>query len=264
MNDRAPRESSTEWRETLLGTSRQLHRMRGIFRHIPSDPRCKVCLSPHGGIGGPVLSALGYGRYPPNPQLCNACFRTASKHPGGAEVEMTALFADIRGSTGLAETMAATEYSAAVDAYVRSVSRAVREPGGLVDKLLGDGVMALFIPGFVSGGEHAASAVAAARAILGEVTLPVGIGIHTGDAWAGFVGGVEDVLDFTALGDAVNVASRLNSEAGPGELILSSATATAARLDTTGMEARRLELRGRSEPLDAWAEQVPAAVPSAS
>jgi adenylate cyclase len=264
MSDETPRETNMEWRETLLGTSRELHRYRRIFRHIPSEPRCKMCLSPQGGIGGPVMSALGYGRYPANPQLCNSCFRSAKKHPGGAEVEMTALFADIRGSTRLAETMAATEYSAAVDAYVRSVSRAVREPGGLVDKLLGDGVMALFIPGFVTGGEHAASAVAAARAILREVSLPVGIGIHTGDAWAGFVGGVEDVLDFTALGDAVNVASRLNSEAGPGELVVSSATAAAARLDTTQMEARRLELRGRSEPLDAWSERVEGAVATAS
>ncbi|HVM25430.1 MAG TPA: adenylate/guanylate cyclase domain-containing protein [Candidatus Limnocylindrales bacterium] len=256
MSDDDRRVSNAEWRDTLLGTSTQLTRYRRVFRHIPSDPRCKMCLSPQGGIGAPVMSALGYGRYPANPQLCNSCFREAEKHPGGAEIEMTALFADIRGSTGLAETMSSAEYSTAVDGYVRTASRAIREPGGLVDKLLGDGVMALFIPGFVDSGDHAGAAVAAARAILRSVRLPIGIGVHTGEAWVGFVGGVADVVDFTALGDAVNVAARLGSEAGAGELLMSASTATGAKVDTAGLEERRLELRGRAEPLDAWAETV--------
>jgi hypothetical protein len=146
VSEQEERFSNPEWRDTLLGRSPELMRYRRIFRHIPSEPRCKMCLSPQGGIGAPIMNVLGYGRYPPNPQLCNSCFRQAQKHPGGAEVEVTALFADIRGSTGLAERMSAVDYSASVDNYVRTVSRAVREPGGLVDKLLGDGVMALFSP----------------------------------------------------------------------------------------------------------------------
>lgn len=245
-----------EWRETLLGTSGTLHRMRRIFQRIPSDPRCKVCHSPQAGIGGPVMSLLGFGRYPPNPQLCNSCFRSAQKHPGGAEIAMTALFADIRGSTGLAERMSPTEYSAAVVEYVRVASGAIREGGGLVDKLLGDGLMALYIPGFIPGGDHAGAAVHAARAILRGVSLPVGVGVHTGVAWAGFVAGPDGVMDFTALGDAVNVASRLGSEAGAGELLMSDETARGAGIGTDALTARRLELRGRSEPLDAWAEAV--------
>jgi adenylate cyclase len=256
MTGEARHQEDPEWRDTLLGTSRTLHRMRGIFGRIPSDPRCKVCHSPQAGLGGPVMSVLGFGRYPPNPQLCNSCFRNAQKHPGGAEVEMTALFADIRGSTGMAERMSASAYSAAVADYVRVASVAVRAEGGLVDKLLGDGVMALYIPGFVPGGDHASAALTAARAILHGVTVPVGIGVHTGIAWVGFVAGADGVMDFTALGDAVNVASRLGSEAAAGEILMSSATATAAGLGTEGLEARRLELRGRTEPLDALSERV--------
>jgi adenylate cyclase len=263
MSDRADRVSNPEWREILMGEGSELARMRRIFRRVPSDPRCKMCLSPQGGIGGPIMDLLGYGRYPPNPQLCNSCFRQSEKHPGGAEIEITALFADIRGSTGLAETMSPAEYSAAVNDYVRAASRAIREPNGLVDKLLGDGIMALFIPGFV-GGDHAAAGVKAARAILGAVSVPVGIGVHTGEAWVGFVGGTDEVRDFTALGDAVNVASRLGSEAGPGELLLSASAVDRAGLTTDGLEPRRLELRGRSEPLDAWAERVEAATTPAS
>jgi adenylate cyclase len=247
--------NNPEWRDTLLGIHPALARMRRLFRHIPSDPRCKMCLSPQGGIGGPIANLFGFGRYPRNPQLCNSCFRSAQKHPGGATIEMTALFADIRGSTGLAERIGTTAYSTAVAEYVRVASEAIRGPGGIVDKLLGDGVMALFIPGF-AGADHAAKAVEAARTILREVSLPVGVGIHTGPAWVGFVGGVQDVLDFTALGDAVNVASRLGSDAQAGEILMSAATGASAGLATVDMDARRLELRGRSEPLDILSERV--------
>ena len=243
------------WRDTLLGIHPDLVRLRRLMRHLPSDPRCKMCLSPQGGIFGPVVNILGFGRYPRNPQLCNSCFRSAKKHPGGATIEITALFADIRGSTGLAERIGASAYSAAVTDYVRIASEAIRRPGGLVDKLLGDGVMALFIPGF-AGADHAAKAIEAARTILRDVSLPVGVGVHTGPAWVGFVGGVQDVLDFTALGDAVNVASRLGSEAAAGEILLSDATAAGAQIATDGLQPRHLDLRGRAEPLDAWSEVV--------
>ncbi len=249
------RVSTEAWRMILMGEHPDMLRERKLFRHIPSDPRCKMCLAPWGGLGGPIMRLFGYGRYPPNPQLCNSCYRQSEKHPGGAEIEITALFADIRGSTGLAETMAPAEYSTAVNEYVRVASHVIREPNGLVDRLLGDGIMALFIPGFV-GGAHASVAVDAARSILRAVNLPVGVGLHTGPAWVGFVGGVDEVRDFTALGDAVNVASRLGSEAAAGELLMSAATAAAAALDTGELERRRLELRGRSEPLDTWAERV--------
>lgn len=259
----APRETNENWRDLLLGTHPDIARMRRVFRHIPTDPRCKMCLSPYAGIGGAIVQFFGFGRYPRNPQLCNNCFRSAEKHPGGAEIEISTLFADIRGSTAMAETLSAAAYSSAVGDYVRVASKAIREPGGIVDKLLGDGIMALFIPGFV-GGDHAAKAVNAARSILRDVSLPVGIGVHTGPAWVGFVGGVNDVMDFTALGDAVNVASRLGSDAAAGEILLSVATADAAHIDSAGLERRTIEVRGRTDAIEVVAERVtPAAAPAA-
>lgn len=249
------RQTHQKWRDLLSGTTTDLIWTRRLLRHIPSEPRCKLCLSPQAGIGAPLVALFGFGRYPRNPQLCNNCFRMAQRWPGGAEIEITALFADVRGSTGLAETSSPVEYSTAVESYVRTASRAVRGPGGIVEKLLGDGVMALFIPALVGGGT-AAPAIAAARGMLREVTLPVGIGIHTGPAWVGFVGGIEEVLEFTALGDAVNVASRLGSEAAAGEILISDTTAAGAEIATDGLEARSLELRGRSEPVEAWVEVV--------
>jgi len=88
------RVSTEDWRMILMGEHPDMRRERRVFRHIPSDPRCKMCLAPQGGIGGPIMRLLGYGRYPPNPQLCNSCYRQSVKHPGGAEIEITALFAD--------------------------------------------------------------------------------------------------------------------------------------------------------------------------
>jgi adenylate cyclase len=251
--------ANQDLRDALLGIHPRLQQMRRIFKHIPSDPRCKMCLSPQGGIGGPIVAKLGFGRYPRNPQLCNSCFRFWEHRRGGAEIEITALFADIRGSTGLAERMSAGAYSAAVADYVDVASREIRATGGIVDKLLGDGVMALFIPAFV-GGDHADAAVRASRAILRSVRVPVGIGVHTGDTWVGFIGSIDGVLDFTALGDPVNVAARLGSEAGAGELIISARTASSAGIDTTGLERRQLELRGRAEPVETWSERIEPAV----
>jgi adenylate cyclase len=249
-------ESNPQWQALLMGTHPGLRWARRMFKVVPATQHCKVCGSPQDGIGGPLMRLAGFGRYPRNPQLCNNCFRMSQRWPGGADIEVTSMFADIRGSTGMAESMPAVAYSAHVDDYVRAASRAIRAQGGIVQKLLGDGVLALFIPA-LSGGNTSTAALTAARRILGEVSLPVGIGVHTGPAWVGFVGGVDEVLDFTALGDSVNVASRLGSEAAAGELLMSASTAAAARVDTNRLTGRRLELRGRTEPLDAWVERVP-------
>jgi adenylate cyclase len=255
--------TNEEFKQTLLGTHPDLVRTRRVMRHLPSDPRCKVCLAPQGGIGGPIVQAFGFGRYPRNPQLCNNCYRQAVRHPGGAELEISVVFADVRGSTGLAERVGPVEFSRLLDGFYRAASTAVRRPGGVVDRLLGDGIMALFIPGFVPGGDHAGAAVTAAREILGAVDLPVGAGAHTGEAWVGFVGGENEILEFTALGDAVNTASRMGSAASAGELLISDTAARGSRTPTESLEGRRLELRGRVEPLDAWAEQVaPAPTPA--
>jgi adenylate cyclase len=115
-------------------------------------------------------------------------------------------------------------------------------------------VVGLFLP-VLAGQDHAAHAIDAAADLMratGHGTpagpwIPVGAGIHTGLAYVGTVG--DTVTDFTALGDSVNVTARLASAAGPGEILVSSTSATAAGLDD-GLELRTLTLRGRTEPLD--------------
>jgi adenylate cyclase len=184
--------------------------------------------------------------------MCRQCAGSLAKHPGGAEIELSVLFADIRDSTRVAETLTPTRYRDLLQRFYRAASEAITSHDGIVDKFLGDGVMALFIPAFAGEG-HAGRAVDAARALrqrtdaLPEPRLPVGIGVHTGTAFVGALG-TEDELDFSALGDAVNVAARLGSEATASHILVSEAAARGAGLPLA-TEPRSLQLKGRSEPL---------------
>jgi adenylate cyclase len=204
-----------------------------------------------------VVRLIGFGQADLNRRLCSGCFRSLRKKPGGAEIEVSLLFADVRGSTALAEHASPQEFSALMARFYGTAAHVVDHSDGIVDKFVGDEVVALFIPG-VAGSDHAARAVAAAEELLrqtgndgGDPWIPVGAGVHTGIAYVGTVG-EGDARDFTALGDPVNIAARLASAAGPGEILVSSAAATAAKLDTSGLVPRALELRGRDEPVDAW------------
>jgi adenylate cyclase len=84
-----------------------------------------------------------------------------------------------------------------------------------------------------------------------EPWIPVGAGVHTGKSFVGTVG-EGDARDFTALGDTVNTAARLTGLAGAGEILISTEAATAGALETTGLERRTLELRGKDQTVDAW------------
>jgi adenylate cyclase len=226
-----------------------------LFRHLPSDPRCKVCAAPYRGPFGRIMRAMGYGALAKNPQLCNRCFSSLSKSPGGAEVELTVLFADVRGSTAMAEQVTASAFSSLLTEFYRMVTDAVQAEDGLIDKFLGDGVMALFIPSFTDG-SHARHGLAAAQRIQEEARLPVGVGLNTGSAFTGFIGPTSDVSTFSAVGDAVNVAHRLGEAATAGELLISAKTAAQAGLVADGgspaWTMRSLSVKGREEPVETW------------
>jgi adenylate cyclase len=242
---------TSQWRALLTGEDPSLYRVRRLWRRVPSAPRCKVCASPFHGFGGAVARVFWHGPARGNPLLCKACFGQISKHPGGAELEISVVFADVRGSTGLAERSSASEFRGLIQAYYRSAAAAVDANDGIVDKFLGDGVMPLFIP-VISGENHALRAINAGRAILAAIEhdglarkgLKVGAGVHTGEAFVGAVGSDEKV-DFTALGDTVNVAARLGGMAGAGELLVSLVAWD--RADLGPPPARReVEIAGRS------------------
>ena len=249
MSDEDP--ATAQWRRLLTGEDPSLLKVRRMWRRVPAAPRCKVCASPFHGIGGGVARLFWHGPMPENPLLCKACFGQLSKTPGGAEVEISVLFADVRGSTALAERSSASQFGALIQAYYKLASAAIDTNGGIIDKFLGDGVMALFIP-VISGENHAGRAINAGRAILAAVEregladrgLMVGAGVHTGDAFVGVVGTAEKI-DFTALGDTVNIAARLGGLAGPGELLVSRAAWDRAGLGVPPSE-REVDIAGRT------------------
>jgi adenylate cyclase len=203
------------------------------------------------------MRAVGFGPSRLNRRLCRACFGSIEKQPGGAEVEISLLFADVRGSTRLAERTSPQEFSRLMARYYGTAASVVDNWDGLVDKFVGDEVVALFIPGF-AGGDHAAKAVSAARELLratgndgDDPWVAVGAAVHTGSPFVGSVG-EGDARDFTAVGDAVNMTARLASSAAAGEILVSVAAADASQLATTELEMRTLTLRGREEPAEVW------------
>jgi adenylate cyclase len=230
------------------------------FRWLPSGRhRCPLCYAPYSKPFGPVVGRLGFGRSARYPQLCNPCFRDLSAAPGGAEVSITVLFADVRGSTAIAERTSPSEFSALLQGFYALVTDAVQAEAGVIDKFLGDGVMALFIPSFTER-HDAAHALAAARRILAETHLPIGIGVNTGPAFTGFIGATAEVAGFSAVGDAVNVTHRLGGEAAAGELLVSAETLAQAGFDpTTSGEPwleRELSVKGRDQAVRAWSLRI--------
>jgi len=235
---------------------------RALFRHLPSEPRCKWCYAPYGKPFGPILGRLGFGRWEKNPTLCATCMHVMEEHQGGAEVELAVMFADLRGSTELAATMSPSEYTRLLNVYYGIAGAAVQAHGGIVDKYLGDGVLALLLRGYCDR-EPAAVAVEAATRILEKVShrrdlpgdagsLPVGIGVHYGVAYVGIVGQAGQPTNFTALGDAVNVSERVSSAATAGELLVSEAAMSKLEKRPDGAESRELTLKGVAEPVAAW------------
>jgi adenylate cyclase len=240
------------------------HALRWVARLLPSSPRCRICYYPFRGIGGALARTLL--RVEPsrmNPQLCNVCERTAEAFPGGAEIETSLLFADVRGSTTLAERMSAGEFSRLISRFYDAAVTVLVDHNALVEKLLGDEVTGFFVPG-IAGPQHARVAVEAGLAILratghGDPNgpwVPVGVGVHTGPTFVGAVRAETGQSDIVVLGDVANVGARLASLAGPGEVLVSEAARAAASLSAEGLQSRALQLKGRTEPVTTWALRV--------
>jgi len=233
-----------------------IRRARRFLSLIPSSPRCKLCNAPFKGIGGSLMHMLGRDQSRYNPRYCEPCAQF--ENPGGAEVVLTMLFADVRGSTRLAEKMSPLEFSRLVNRFYAVATDVLIRTDAMVDRLVGDEVIGLYLPG-MAGQEHPRKAITAAQNLLEQTGhrdsngpwIPVGIGVHTGLAYVGVVGGGDDgPTDFTALGDNVNITARLASQASPGEVLISDAAYTASNLNLENIERQNMELKGKSELTD--------------
>ena len=157
---------------------------RGILRHIPSNPRCKLCASPFAGPGAPFMRMIDRGPWAKSPNICGFCFKQLEKSRGGAEIELSLLFADVRGSTGLAESMGAEAFRRLLERFYHRATDVLLARDAILDKFVGDEVVALFIPA-LAGTEHPRRAVDAARDLLkvtGHGRAPRSVGRHSASA----------------------------------------------------------------------------------
>ena len=259
--------SAEEWWYSLLTDNNPPlpgRQLRHLLRWVPSGPRCKFCNAPYHGVGGPVMRLLGKGPSRLTPQLCRQCEGFANEFLGGTEIELTMLFADVRGSTPLAELLGPAKFSRLISRFFAVAGDVLIKHKAMVDKLVGDQATGLFVPGF-AGSQHRQAALDAAKELLhatghGDADgpwIPIGIGIHTGVAFVGSVGSEGAAKDVTVLGDPANVAARLSSRAAAGEILITHEAASET-LDTENLETRELELKGKSQPVGVyvWKQRV--------
>jgi len=182
---------------------------------------------------------------------------------GGANQEVSILFADIRGFTSLSETLPPERIVEILNEYFTRVADVIFDHGGTLDKFLGDGLMAVFGAPF-SKGDDAVNAVKAAlaiQALMFELNrdaktrdwpeLRVGCGVNTGIVTAGNIGSPKRI-DYTVIGDAVNVSSRLCSNAKPGQVLISESTRNMVKGSFELKPLEPLKVKGKTLPLSVY------------
>jgi len=234
--------------------------IKPIFRRLPADPRCKICYIPFAGFGGFISRhLLNVKPSRMNPHVCDVCERFAERYPGGTELEVSILFADIRGSTPLAERMQNREFTELIQRFYEAGIRALYANSAFIEKFAGDGLSAFFTPS-LAGSNHALTAIKAAKEIL-RVTghgkgktpwIPVGIGVNTGVAYVGSINAERGRTDITMLGDVVNTTARLGSLSEAGEVLVGQRAMEMSGLSMEDHGSRSVSLKGKEEPVTAW------------
>lgn len=267
-----------EWHDFLSGTHPHL-RDKSPLRFIPSNPRCKLCKAPFGAPGAAILRRFGFAPWDKNPKICGRCFKGLEIHAkacpgpledreiGGAEVQVSMLFADVRGSSKLAREMPVLDFTRLMNRFYRVSSEVLFEADGIIEKFVGDEVVALFLP-FLAGSDHTRRAVEAAEGLLRATGhgstegpwVPLGAGVHTGPAFVGIVGSGGSA-QFTALGDHVNIAAHLAAQAAIGEILVTTDAASAASVQDEALERRQLTLKGH--PVEALVLEMSGVAPPA-
>ncbi len=249
-----PEDWEVIWRLHEYGFNRAVN---WLFFALPRSPRCGVCGAPFAGLGRWVAGPLGYKPSRKNPTVCATCVELAP--PGGMKMPTGILFADLRGFTARFEGADPQDASTVLRRFYRCAED-VLFPKAVIDKLIGDEVMALYLPILkrnFSREEVPAVMLEHARGLLRAVGygsrerpfVEMGIGLDFGEAFVGNIG-QRALYDFTAVGDVVNVASRLQAQAAGGEIMLSERVASGLP-GTVGTRVQ-LSLKGKSEPQTAY------------
>jgi adenylate cyclase len=243
----SPEDWAAVWELNDTATARII---KAMWRALPSSPRCGMCSAPFAGAGRFVVSPLGYRPSRKNPTLCTTCVE--SSPPGGMKMYTGVLFADLRGFTARTEVTDSQEIAALLRRFYGCAER-VLFPEAIIDKVVGDEVMALYLPDIqrrITREQVPRLMVDHAMQLLRAVGyssqegpfVDVGVGLDVGEAFVGNIG-ERAVYDFTAIGDVVNTAARLQGEARGGEVLVSQRVASG--LPAAIGTAVELELKGK-------------------
>jgi len=257
MSDNYEQENGNEelWHTIFALGHPDLSKQQRLHGRLPKDPRCRMCNAPFAGLGGLYMRMRGKKISSRNKHYCNACDGFLETFPGGAEVELSVLFADIRHSTAFAESAGPKAASDRVNRFLDAASEAITDNDGFILAFYGDCIVAVWPPGF-SGPDHATKALAAARKVaeltrIGEEPIPVGVSVHKGEVFIGTVQAAKGLFrDVSIFGVEVNKTARLAGLAEPGAVLASGAILAAAG-ETP--ETQSYDLKGISEPVMAAA-----------
>jgi adenylate cyclase len=253
-----------EMAEALGTTQEAIDRMvTGMFRGLASDGNVDELKRLHSAVVDREASARALRSFVPS-QLADRL--AAGESTVQEELEVTVLFSDIRGFSTLAEQLSAREVAGLLARHLAAMAEVVMAYEGTIDKFAGDGVMAVFgapnpLPGHAESALRCAVAMQARQGELnregdGDIpTLGIGIGINTGVVMAGAVGG-GGRLEYTVVGDAVNLAQRLQAQAEAGQVLASAATAAAAP-DIHTQSLGSIHVKGRREAVEIHAVVMP-------
>lgn len=201
-----------------------------------------------------------------NPNLCDTCESHFTDIMKTKQISLpaTVLFADIRGYTSLSQLTDSQEVSTLLGGFYDRCADAIWKRDGIVNKLIGDAIFAVFnFP--ITRKDHVEQAVYAGlelqkkcmemkslsgRPSANEVDFGIGVGIHTGDVSVGEIGQL--CRDFTVIGEVVNLGSRLQGAAKPGEVVLSEAVYEKVKYEFPGILAQTFALKGINQPVRAY------------
>ena len=217
----------------------------------------------HNRLAREEVARANYSRFMPEYVVKQLLENPDSFRLGGANQTITVLFADIRGFTAISETENPENVVGLLNHYFSAMTEIIFEHGGTLDKYIGDGLMALFgaptaTPADAGNAVRAAVAMqnrlASLKAELdaeGFANIAIGIGLHTGVATIGYIGS-ERRSEYTAIGDTVNLASRLESNTIGGQILISEATARAAGNIFPMIKREPLTVKNRKQPVDLY------------
>ncbi len=257
---------SPYWHAMLSGEHPALQRGRRLYRMLSptAHNRCRLCCAGFDGFTAPAMRLMGRGPWRRNPHFCEKCEVALEKERGGAEIEIAMLYADVRGSTRLAASAGPAKFAALMDRFFQTAMAVFTESDAIVDKMVGDEVIGIFLPD-LTGSDYRQRAVTAGIELLRATGhadsqgpwLSIGVGVHAGKTFVGSIGAEGGNYQFAALGDPMNYCARLVGAAKAGEMVVSEAVWGDVS-DEYSTEPRRVELSGYPEPADVYAVRLTA------